>query len=63
MDRRKLLWIMNDWLSVAAGLLAIFASLGVLNPYIILICIFLTGIGFAFKRSRLDGDRAGTSVR
>src|SRR5580693_2363730 len=48
-DRRKLLWIMNVWLAVAAGLLAIFGSLGVLNQYIILICIFLTGIGFAFN--------------
>src|SRR6266550_442550 len=48
-DRRKLLWIMNVWLAVAAGLLAIFGFLGVLNPYIILICIFLTGIGFAFN--------------
>ena len=48
-DRRKLLWIMNVWLAVAAGLLAIFGSLGVLDPYIILICIFLIGIGFAFN--------------
>ena len=48
-DRRKLLWIMNLWLAVAAGLLAIFGALGVLNPYIILICIFLIGIGFAFN--------------
>jgi MFS family permease len=48
-DRRKLLWMMNVWLAVAAGLLAIFGSLRVLNPYIILICIFLTGIGFAFN--------------
>src|ERR1700736_6625437 len=48
-DRRKLLWIMNVWLAVAAGLLAIFGSLGVLNPYVILICIFLTGVGFAFN--------------
>ena len=48
-DRRKLLWIMNVWLAVAAGLLAIFGSLGVLNPYIILTCIFLIGIGFAFS--------------
>jgi hypothetical protein len=39
-DRRKLLWIMNIWLAVAAGLLAIFGSLGGLNPYIILIGIF-----------------------
>jgi MFS family permease len=48
-DRRKLLWIMNLWLAVAAGLLAIFGALGVLSPYIILICIFLIGIGFAFN--------------
>src|SRR5712671_4331594 len=48
-DRRKLLWMMNVWLAVAAGLLAIFGSLRVLNPYIILICIFFTGIGFAFN--------------
>ena len=48
-DRRKLLWTMNVWLALAAGLLAIFGSLGVLNPYIILVCIFLTGIGFAFN--------------
>jgi hypothetical protein len=40
---------MNVWLAVAAGLLAIFGSLGVLSPYIILICIFLIGIGFAFN--------------
>jgi len=40
---------MNVWLAVVAGLLAIFGSLGVLNPYTILICIFLIGIGFAFN--------------
>jgi MFS family permease len=48
-DRRKLLWIMNVRLAVAAGLLAICGSLRILNPYIILVCIFLTGIGFAFN--------------
>jgi MFS family permease len=48
-DRRRLLWVMNVWLAVAAGLLAVFGSLGILNPYIILICIFLIGIGFAFN--------------
>jgi MFS family permease len=41
--------MMNVWLAVAAGLLAIFGSLRVLNPYIILICIFFIGIGFAFN--------------
>ncbi len=48
-DKRKLLWVMNVWLAVAAGLLALFGSLRVLNPYIILICIFIIGIGFAFN--------------
>jgi MFS family permease len=48
-DKRKLLWIMNVWLAVAAGLLALFGLLRVLNPYIILICIFFIGIGFAFN--------------
>ena len=47
-DRRKLLWVMNLWLAVAAGLLAGLASLGLINPYIILLCIFLLGVGFAF---------------
>jgi MFS family permease len=62
-DRRKLLWMMNVWLAVAAGLLAIFGSLRVLNPYIILICIFLNRNWICLQRSRLDGDRAGNSVR
>jgi len=47
-DRRKLLWVMNLWLAVAAGLLAVFASLRMLNPYLILSCVFLLGIGLAF---------------
>jgi MFS family permease len=47
-DRRKLLWVMNLWLAVAAGLLAVFASLRILNPYLILSCVFLLGIGLAF---------------
>jgi MFS family permease len=37
-DRRKLLCVMNFWLAVAAGLLALLASLGLLNPYIVLAC-------------------------
>lgn len=47
-DRRKLLWVMNLWLAVAAGLLAVFASLRILNPYVIFSCVFLLGIGLAF---------------
>ncbi len=48
-DRRKLVWVMNLWLAVAAGLLALLASLRLLNPYIVLACVFLIGIGFAFN--------------
>jgi len=48
-DRRKLVWVMNLWLAVAAGLLALLASLRLLNPYIVLSCVFLIGIGFAFN--------------
>jgi MFS family permease len=47
-DRRKLLWVMNLWLAIAAALLAIFASLRILNPNLILSCVFLLGIGLAF---------------
>jgi MFS family permease len=48
-DRRKLICVMNIWLAVAAGLLASFGWLNSLNPYIILTCIFLLGVGFAFN--------------
>src|SRR6476619_1002354 len=46
-DRRKLLWVMNLWLAVAAGLLAVMASLRILNPYVILAGVFLLGVGLA----------------
>jgi MFS family permease len=48
-DRRKFLCVMNLWLAIAAAILAVFGSLRLLNPYIILGCIFLIGIGFAFN--------------
>ena len=48
-DRRKFLCVMNLWLAIAAGLLAIFGSLQLLNPYLILACIFLMGVGFALN--------------
>ena len=48
-DRRKLVWVMNLWLAAAAGLLALLTSLRLLNPYIVLACVFLIGIGFAFN--------------
>jgi predicted MFS family arabinose efflux permease len=40
---------MNLWLAIAAGLLAIFGLLQLLNPYLILACIFLMGVGFALN--------------
>src|SRR5258708_28096385 len=48
-DRRKFLCVMNLWLAIAAGMLAVLGSLHLLNPYLILACIFLIGIGFAFN--------------
>src|SRR4029077_18144478 len=45
---RKLLCFMNPWLAGAAVLLAILSSFQLLNPYVLLFCVFLIGIGFAF---------------
>src|SRR5260370_29446501 len=47
-NRRKLLCIMNLWLAGAAGLLAILGSFHLVNPYVLLFCVFLIGVGFAF---------------
>src|SRR5271154_189702 len=47
-NRRKLLCIMNLWLAGAAVLLAILGSFRLLDPYILLVCVFLIGVGFAF---------------
>src|SRR6478672_6209115 len=40
-NRRKLLCFMNLWLAVAAGLLAILGSFHLVNPYVLLFCVFL----------------------
>jgi MFS family permease len=47
-NRRKLLCIMNLWLAGAAVLLAVLGSFQLLNPYVLLFCVFLIGVGFAF---------------
>jgi MFS family permease len=47
-NRRKLLCFMNLWLAVAAASLAFLGSFQLLNPYVLLFCVFLTGVGFAF---------------
>jgi MFS family permease len=48
-DRKKLLCVMNVWLALSAGMLALFGAFGLLNPFLILTSVFLTGIGFAFN--------------
>src|SRR5580692_9633315 len=48
-DRRKLLRFMNLWLAVSAGVLAVLFTFHWLTPTLVLICIFLTGVGFAFN--------------
>ena len=48
MDRRKMLCAMNVWLGCVAGGLAILAGLNLLHPYLILLSVFLTGLGFSF---------------
>jgi MFS family permease len=48
-NRKKLVCVINVWLAVAAFALAVFGWLHLLNPGLILINIFLLGIGFAFN--------------
>jgi MFS family permease len=46
-DRRKLLSVMSFWSAASAGLLAALSGLGLLSPPIILLCVFLLGVGLA----------------
>jgi MFS family permease len=46
-NRKKLLCVMHLWLMVAAAGLAFMGSVRLLNPSVILIAVFLLGIGFA----------------
>jgi MFS family permease len=48
-DRKKLLCVMNFWLALSAGMLALLGAFRLLNPYVILASVFLTGVGFAFN--------------
>jgi MFS family permease len=48
-DRKKLLCLTNLWLAIGAGGLAVLGWLHLLNPYVILACVFLIGAGFAFN--------------
>jgi MFS family permease len=47
-DRKKMMTIMNVWLAIAAGGLAICGFLNLINPYVLLTAVFLIGTGFAF---------------
>jgi MFS family permease len=47
-DRKKMMMIMNIWLGVAAGGLAVCGWFNVINPYVLLGAVFLIGTGFAF---------------
>src|ERR1700752_1799743 len=48
-DRKKLLCAMSLWLAGSAGCLALLCFFGLLNPYVILISVFMMGVGFAFN--------------
>ena len=47
-NRRKLLCFINLWLAAAAGLLSFLGLFRLVNPFVILFCVFLLGAGFAF---------------
>ena len=49
LDRKKLLCLVNLWLATGAVGLAVAGWLHLLNPYVILACVFLIGVGFAFS--------------
>jgi len=46
-DRKKLLILMHVWLVLSAAGLAVFGSLKLLNPFLLLTGVFLLGVGFA----------------
>ena len=48
-DRRKLLVLMNFCLAIAAAALAILGWFHLLNTYVILISVFMMGVGFAIE--------------
>ncbi len=46
-DRKKLLSVMHIWLALAAAGLAALGMLKLLNPAVVLVAVFLLGVGFA----------------
>src|ERR1700751_323164 len=47
-DRKKLMAVMNIWLAIGAGGLALCGGFHLINPYVLLVAVFLIGTGFAF---------------
>ena len=47
-NRKKMMFVMNIWLAIAAGGLAVCGWLNLMNPYVLLFAVFLIGTGFAF---------------
>ena len=47
-NRRKLLCFINLWLAAAAALLSFLGLFQLASPFVILFCVFLLGVGFAF---------------
>jgi len=48
-DRQKLVCAINLWLAATAVGLAVLGWFHLLNPYLILVCVFFIGVGFAFS--------------
>src|SRR5208283_1253224 len=48
-NRQKLVCAINLWLAATALGLAVLGWLHLLNPYLILVCVFFIGVGFAFN--------------
>ncbi len=48
-NRRKLILVMNVWLALSAGLLAVVGFAHLLRPGVILWAVFLINVGFAFN--------------
>jgi MFS family permease len=47
-DRKRMMFIMTVWLAIAAGGLALTGWLHLINPWVLMIAVFLSGTGFAF---------------
>src|ERR1700761_751860 len=47
-DRKRMMFVMTIWLGIAAGALAIFGFLNLINPWVLLAAVFFIGTGFAF---------------